>query len=120
MSRSSGGAAEAVPDLGIVTRLLREQAPHLGDLPVREIGVSGSSNWVFRVGDALAIRLPRSDDYVADLASEVRWLPGLAPHLPVPVPDVVAVGRPSDAFPRPWSIVSWVPGESPLGLDVVQ
>ncbi|TQL68630.1 aminoglycoside phosphotransferase (APT) family kinase protein [Nocardioides albertanoniae] len=100
-----------------MTRLLREQAPHLADLPVRSIHSSGSSNWVFRIGDTLAIRLPRSDDYVADLASEVRWLPRLAPDLSVAVPDIVVVGRPSETFPRPWAVVSWVPGDLPLELD---
>lgn len=71
---------------------------------------------MFRIGDTLAIRLPRSDDYVADLVNEVRWLPRLAPDLPVAVPDVVAVGQPSGAFPRPWAVVSWVPGDLPLAL----
>ena len=100
-----------------MTQLLREQVPHLADLPVRASGASGSSNWVFRIGDTLAMRLPRSDDYVADLVKEVRWLPHLAPLLPVAVPDVVAVGRPSGTFPRPWAVVSWVPGDLPLALD---
>jgi aminoglycoside phosphotransferase (APT) family kinase protein len=78
---------------------------------------SGSSNWVFRVGNTLAIRLPRSDGYVADLVNEVRWLPLLAPHLPAAVPNIVVVGQPSETFPRPWAVVSWVPGNSPLALD---
>lgn len=72
---------------------------------------------MFRIGETLAIRLPRSDEYVADLVNEVRWLPHLAPHLPVAVPDVAAVGQPSGAFPRPWAVVSWVPGDLPLALD---
>src|SRR3546814_3286261 len=76
-------------------------------MPVRASSASGSSNWVFRLGDTLAIRLPRSDDYVADLVNEVRWLPRLAPNLPVAVPDVVAIGQPSGAFARPWAVVSW-------------
>lgn len=109
--------ADVAPHPQVVTRLLREQAPHLADMPVRPNSASGSSNWVFRLGDTLAIRLPRSDDYVADLVNEVRWLPRLAPTLPVPVPEVVAVGQPSGAFPRPWAVVSWVPGDLPLALD---
>ena len=100
-----------------MARLLREQTPRLADLPVRACDASGSSNWVFRLGDAMAVRLPRSDDYVGDLESEVRWLPHLAPELPVPVPEIVAVGRPGATFPRPWAVVSWVPGDLPLALD---
>lgn len=105
------------PDPQVVSRLLREQAPHLAHMPVRPISASGSSNWVFRLGDTLAIRLPRSEDYVADLVNEVRWLPRLAPNLTVAVPSVVAVGEPSEVFARPWAVVSWVPGDLPLTLD---
>ncbi len=112
--------ADPVPDPQIVTRLLQEQAPHLADLPVRRLRASGSSNWVFRLGDTLAIRLPRSDAYDADLMNEVRSLPRLAPDLPVAVPDVVAVGRPSETFRRPWAVVTWVPGTLPLALSATQ
>jgi aminoglycoside phosphotransferase (APT) family kinase protein len=86
-------------------------------MPVRMSPASGSSNWVFRIGNELAIRLPRSDYYVAALMKEVRWLPLLAPNVPTAVPDIVAVGQPSETFPRPWTVVSWVPGDSPLALD---
>lgn len=108
------------PDPIVVTKLLNEQAPHLADLPVRPSSDSGSSNWVFRLGDDLAVRLPRTDDYVTDLRNEVRWLPRLAPHLPAPVPEIVHAGEPSDTFPRPWSVVTWVPGELPRDLDADQ
>jgi len=101
----------------VVTHLLREQAPHLADMSVRAISAPGSSNWVFSLGDTLAIRLPRSDDYVADLLNEVRWLPRLAPKLTVAVPDVVAVGKPSEDSARPWAVVSWVQGDLPLAQD---
>src|SRR3546814_16728794 len=85
-------------------------------MPVRASSASGSSNWVFRLGDTLAIRLPQSDDYVADLVNEVRWLPRLAPNLPVAVPDVVAIGQHRGAFARPWAVVSWLPGALPLAM----
>lgn len=65
----------------------------------------------------MAVRLPRSDAYATDLMKEVRWLPRLGPTLPVAVPEVVAVGQPSRAFPRPWAAVSWVPGNHPFALD---
>ncbi|MTD13578.1 phosphotransferase [Nakamurella sp. YIM 132087] len=80
----------------------------------------GSSNWVFRIGEALAIRLPRSDDYVKDLLNEVRWMPYLGPHLTAPIPEVVASGPPSKALPRPWAILSWLPGTLPLALGAAQ
>lgn len=109
-----------VPDADLVVALLREQAPHLSEVPVRASQASGSSNWVFRLGDELAVRLPRTDDYVADLRKEVRWLPELGPALAAPVPEVVLAGAPSDAFGRPWAVVTWVPGETPAGLGAGQ
>lgn len=113
-------SADVVPDRRLVTRLLRDQAPHLADMPVRASAASGSSNWVFRLGDALVVRLPRAETYVADLVNEVRWLPHLAPHVVSPVPEVVTVGEASGAFPHPWAVLSWIPGELPVGLDGTQ
>ncbi|QIG46195.1 aminoglycoside phosphotransferase family protein [Nocardioides anomalus] len=99
---------------------MREQAPHLADLPVRPAEGSGSSNTVVRLGEAYAVRLPRSTEYAADLRKEVAWLPRLGPLLPAPVPEVVFTGRASDLFPHPWAVVTWVPGD-PLGdLDASQ
>ena len=104
---------ERVPDAGLVVRLLREQFPELAGHHVRPSGASGSSNWVFRVGDEYAVRLPRSDSYTADLLTEARFLPRLAPHLALPVPQVRFLAEPSVRFPRPWTVVTWVPGETP-------
>ncbi|CAN5413384.1 hypothetical protein BH10ACT10_BH10ACT10_20590 [soil metagenome] len=106
------------PDL--VARLLRQQAPHLADLRVRRSDTSGSSNAVFRLGDTYAVRLPRADEYAADLVTETDWLPHLGPSLTAPVPDIVFAGQASDVFPRPWAVVSWVPGDLPADLDAQQ
>lgn len=112
----SPSPADVPPSPDLVTRLLRDQLPHLSDLPVRPSPTSGSSNVVFRLGDDLAVRMPREERYVPDLLTEARWLPQLGPSLPTPVPEVVAVGRPSHEFDRPWSVVTWLPGEVPLAL----
>lgn len=61
--------------------MLREQAPEFADLPIRRSPTSGSSNWVFRLGEDLAVRVPRTEGYVRDLLNEIRWLPHLAPKL---------------------------------------
>ncbi|WP_345218894.1 phosphotransferase [Georgenia halophila] len=86
-------------------------------MTVRPSHASGSSNWVFRLGDAHAVRLPRSDGYTHDFLKEVRWLLRLGPAASVPVPNIEFVGEASDLFPRPWAVVSWVPGDSPVGLQ---
>ncbi len=117
MSPRFSESTDLVPDIRVVTQLLRDQAPHLADLPVRVSSASGSSNWVFRLGDALVVRLPRADTYVPDLLKEIRWLPHIAPRVDCPMPEVIAIGEASDAFPRPWAVLSWIPGELPLELD---
>ncbi len=108
---------EMTPDVGLVVRLLREQFPALAGEAVRPSSAEGSSNFVFRVGDEYAVRLPRSDSYSADLLTEARWLPRLAPHLSVPVPEVRFLAEPSAVFARPWTVVTWVAGETPKRLD---
>ena len=120
MSPLSFESTDVVPDPHVVTQLLRDQAPHLADMPVRVSPASGSSNFVFRLGDALTVRLPRADTYVPDLLKEIRWLPHIAPQVVSPVPEVIAFGEASQAFPRPWAVLSWMPGELPLALDEVQ
>ncbi|OZB81579.1 aminoglycoside phosphotransferase family protein [Microbacterium sp. 13-71-7] len=113
-------AREDLPDSDLVVRLLEEQAPHLAGRAVTPSTASGSSNWVFRLGDAQAVRLPRTEGYAEDLLKEVRWLPRLGPALPVPVPRVDFAGAASEIFPRPWTVVSWLPGELPTDLDSAQ
>ncbi len=107
---------EVIPDAGLVVRLLREQFPDLAGQSVRPSRATGSSNWVFRVGHEYAVRLPRSDQYTADLLTEAQFLPRLAPHLAVPVPQVRFLAEPSARFPRPWTVVTWVPGQTPAEL----
>jgi aminoglycoside phosphotransferase (APT) family kinase protein len=120
VNQEAGAERDVVPDSDLVVQLLREQAPHVAGSAVRPIEASGSSNWVFRLGDARAVRMPRSDAYVGDLLKEVRWLPRLGPVVSVPVPEIEFVGEASDLFPRPWAVVSWVPGEMPVTLGSTQ
>ncbi|HVF33112.1 MAG TPA: phosphotransferase, partial [Acidimicrobiales bacterium] len=42
---------------------------------------------------------------------ELRWLPLLAPDLPLPVPVPVFAGRPAAGYPWRWSICPWLPGD---------
>jgi aminoglycoside phosphotransferase (APT) family kinase protein len=120
VSAPSSAIPEDTPGPDAVAALLRAQAPDLAGLHIRRSLASGSSNWVFRLGEDLAVRLPRTEDYAEDLLNEVHWLPHLAPRLPVPVPAIVVVGTPTGEFPRPWTVVSWVQGEPPGNLTLGQ
>jgi aminoglycoside phosphotransferase (APT) family kinase protein len=72
MFRVKHAGGEVIPDASLVAQLLREQFPQLAGENVRPSNAEGSSNFVYRVGDECAVRLPRSDSYIADLLSEAR------------------------------------------------
>ncbi|MFV2011166.1 MULTISPECIES: aminoglycoside phosphotransferase family protein [unclassified Micromonospora] len=94
----------------LVRGLLRDQCPDLADRPVR-LGARGWDNQMWRLGDDLAVRLPWATGSAdALLYKEYAWLPALAPYLPLPVPVPQRLGEPSERFPRPWLVTTWVPG----------
>jgi aminoglycoside phosphotransferase (APT) family kinase protein len=94
--------------------LVRTQFPEWGDLVVRPVELDGWDNTTFRLGDHLSVRMPSADGYVPQVDKEHRWLPILAPELPLAIPQPVARGAPGCGFPRPWSIYRWLPGEPAL------
>ena len=98
-------------DPALVRRLIREQFPHWVPLPIVPMSPQGWDNRSFRLGRELVVRLPSAERYAAQVDKEQRWLPRLAPHLPVPIPVLVARGRPGAEFPWPWSIYRWLEGE---------
>ena len=102
----------------VAARLVAGQFPRWAGLPVVPVKLNGWDNTTFRLGDELSIRLPSSDRNTAQIAKEHRWLPVLAPSLPLPIPVPVAMGRPTDEFPRPWSVYRWIAGE-PASADQV-
>lgn len=59
----------------------------------------------------MTIRLPTGDWYARQVEKEQRWLPVLAPQLPLPIPEPLAEGRPGAGFPYPWSVYRWLDGE---------
>ncbi|WUH99455.1 aminoglycoside phosphotransferase family protein [Spirillospora sp. NBC_00431] len=75
-------------------------------------------NATYRLGDDMSVRLPRFDRWVGQVAREHRWLPRLAPHLPLPVPVPLAVGAPGEGYPFPWSVYGWLDGEQ-VTLDLI-
>ncbi|MEX1652631.1 aminoglycoside phosphotransferase family protein [Streptomyces pseudovenezuelae] len=101
-------ATEITADL--VRNLLREQHPDLADLAIREVA-GGWGNQMWRLGDELSVRMQRMDPTPEMQLKERRWLPVLAPRLPLPVPTPVRFGEPSERFPKHWTVMTWVPGE---------
>ncbi|WP_340646125.1 aminoglycoside phosphotransferase family protein [Phenylobacterium sp.] len=94
--------------------LLAAQHPDLAHLPITLVA-SGWDNDMFRLGDDMAVRLPRRLAGVELIANEQRWLPTL-PRLPLPIPAPLRLGVPGEGYPWPWSILPWMPG-GPVDLD---
>src|SRR5215469_1600905 len=107
-------AAEVDVSPDLVRRLLAAQQPDLAHLPVTMMA-HGWDNVMCLVGDDLVARLPRREMSVNCLVNEQRWLPSLAPRLPLPVPAPVRAGRPGLGYPWPWSIVPFLPGRPAAG-----
>src|SRR5467141_1464414 len=94
----------------LASRLIAEQFPQWSHLAVTPVELDGWDNTTFRLGDDLSVRLPSGEGYVRQVEKEHRWLPVLAPRLPLPIPQPVARGVPGCGFPRPWSVYRWLPG----------
>jgi aminoglycoside phosphotransferase (APT) family kinase protein len=92
---------EADLDAGLVARLVADQFPDLGGLPVRAVRSTGTVNAIYRIGDQLYARMPRLARWAEGLERECRWLPELAPRLSLRVPEPVAAGAPAGGYPFP-------------------
>ena len=101
-------------DETLVRTLLETQRPELASAELTFVG-AGWDNVLYRLEaedtDLLA-RLPRRQSAAQLLMNEQRWLVELAPRLPLPIPVPVWKGRPSDGYPWPWSLVSWIDGDT--------
>jgi aminoglycoside phosphotransferase (APT) family kinase protein len=97
-------------DAALVRRLVSAQFPAWSNLPVRQVELDGVDNCTFRLGDELSVRLPSNESYALQVAKEQRWLTILAPHLPLPIPEPVAAGRPGEGYSFSWSVYRWLDG----------
>ncbi|MEU8661067.1 aminoglycoside phosphotransferase family protein [Actinoplanes philippinensis] len=97
-------------DTHLVRRLLADQFPQWAHRPVRYVTGSGTDNATFRVGDDLSVRLPRTPRTTGQVEKDLAWLPRLAPHLPLAVPEPVAAGAPTGDYPFTWGVYRWLDG----------
>lgn len=111
----SAPPADVVVTTGLVRRLLRDQHPDLAGLPLRRLG-TGWDNVVLRLGRELTVRVPRRQLGAALVGTELRWLPHLAPRLPIAVPEPVRAGPPAVGYPYPWAVCRFVAGR-PVAAD---
>ena len=106
---SATPTAEIEITADLVRSLLVAQHPDLADLPI-SFAASGWDNAMFRLGQDLAVRLPRREAALSFSVSEQRWLPTLS--LPLKTPTPLRLGQPGSGFPWPWSVVPWIEGET--------
>lgn len=105
--------ADEIPtDPALVRRLIAAQCSQWADLPITPLQSAGTDNAMYRLGDTMIVRLPRRPLAVHQVESEQRWLPVLAPHLPLSIPTPLAKGQPGAGYPWPWSVYRWLTGEA--------
>jgi aminoglycoside phosphotransferase (APT) family kinase protein len=108
-------ADEVETDVGLVRRLLAGQFPRWAGLPIDPVESYGTDHDIYRLGGHLAVRLPRIGWATARAHTEAKWLPRLAPRLPLALPVQLARGRPAGGYPFEWSVYEWLPGENANG-----
>ena len=83
---------EADIDARLVRRLLAAQIPEWSPLRLERVDSAGTSNALYRLGDDMVVRLPRVAEATGQIAKEHRWLPWLAPLLPLAIPEPLVQG----------------------------
>ena len=111
MCASKMHADEVDIDEALVRRLLAGQFPQWAELPIVPVASAGTVNAIYRLGDDMVVRLPRVQRYARDLQKEYDWLPKLAPHLPLAVPQPLAIGDPGEGYAWRWCVYRWLTGE---------
>jgi len=91
--------------------------PTLKPVSVREFDV-GWDNSVFLVNNSFVFRFPRRRIAVPLMESEVRLLPWLSEHVPLPTPDPCYVGTPSPDYPYVFAGYTLIPGHTITDANV--
>jgi aminoglycoside phosphotransferase (APT) family kinase protein len=98
-------------DVTLVERLVAAQCPEIGDVAIRPVRSTGTVNAIYRLGEHLYARLPRTAEWEESLETEWTWLPTLAPRLTLQIPEPVTKGSPAFGFPFSWAVYGWIDGE---------
>ncbi|GAP96614.1 aminoglycoside phosphotransferase family protein [Leptolyngbya sp. NIES-2104] len=96
----------------LVKQLVAAQFLQFAKLPVHPIQSTGTVNTIYRLGDHFCVRFPLLESWARDIEKEWNWLPKLAPHLSLRIPEPVAKGQPTSEYPFPWAIYRWIEGHS--------
>ncbi|MFC7363152.1 aminoglycoside phosphotransferase family protein [Nocardioides astragali] len=105
-------------DTRTVRQLVSEQFPQWSRLTIEPVSTPGWDNYTFHLGGDMVVRLPSASEYALAVEKEHRWLPTLAPQLPVPIPSVRGRGEPGAGYPFPWSVYDWLGGSPATQTDI--
>jgi len=97
-------------DIPLVKRLLAEQFPQLAKRTITVVRSTGTVNAIYRLDDDLYLRLPRVPAWAQSIEREWTWLPKLAPHISLSIPQPLAQGKPTNWYPYPWAVYRWLEG----------
>ena len=86
---------EVHTDASLAGRLLAAQFPQWAELSLEPVHSAGTDNAIYRLGDDMAVRLPRIRGAAEKVDKEHRWLPRLAPRVPLAIPVPLGKGRPA-------------------------
>jgi aminoglycoside phosphotransferase (APT) family kinase protein len=99
-------------DVALVRSLVATQFPKWKDLPIRPVIPGGWDNRTFHLGENMLVRMPSAAGYAAQVEKEHKWLPRLAPHLPLSIPVPLEMGNPDKGYQWKWSIYRWLEGDT--------
>lgn len=105
-------SSELSIDTSLVSRLIAAQFPLWAHLPIRPVPSAGTDNSIYRLGEDMAVRMPRFKSVADHVEKEHRWLPKFGPHLPLTIPTPLAKGTLGQDYPWNWSIYRWIEGEN--------
>lgn len=98
--------------LNLAHKLIATQFPQWQLLPIIPVNSSGTDHALFKLGNTMVIRLPKTENAAQQIDKELVWLPQLASCIPYALPTPLAQGNPTQEFSFSWSIYQWLNGKT--------
>lgn len=106
-----------VIDSSIIHSLLQEHLPEHAHLEITQIKSPGTVNQIFRLGEKFVCKFPFLPSSREDLEIEAERFKNFKKNCSLLVPQPIKIVDPSDSYPNPWSIYTYIEGEIPTSLS---
>jgi aminoglycoside phosphotransferase (APT) family kinase protein len=90
--------------------LVATHYPQWVHLPIEPAPLSGTDHTMFRLGDDMALRVPRRPSAVLQVLKEQEFLPAISRSLTIATPTPIRAIGACDSFGYPWSVCRWIEG----------